>query len=163
MTRVLSLILILFFATLAFAQTPAEPLPANVYAAGLSVAPGGSPAVAGTGLYARLVSNDTGTYAFTVVDALPASVKPFTVTTNFGIGVAQKLVTIGKVNVFVPTAAGITYAGGNTGFQWSGGVMASIKYKEHYRIMPNVRFVKSAVSNGSGYQPVFGLMFGWGQ
>ena len=36
------------------------------------------PAIAGTGLYARLLSADTGTYAFTVVDAVPASVFPET-------------------------------------------------------------------------------------
>lgn len=145
----------------AIAQTPS--LPTNIYAGGISFNSSASPRIAGTGLYARLISDGSGTYAFTVVDALPASIKPFTVTSNFGVGIAQKIVTIGKVPIFVPTTAGVSFTGSNTGWAWSTGGMASIRIKNNWRIFPNVRILKSSVSGGSGYQPVVGVLFGWGQ
>ena len=145
----------------ASAQTPAPAL-TNIYAAGISFNNGASPAIAGTGMYAHLIADGSGTYAFTVVDALPTSLKPFTVTSNFGAGIAQKVFTIGSVPIFVPTSAGISYNGTNTGWAWSTGALASIKVKNNWRIFPNVRIVKSSVSNGSGYQPIVGVMFGWG-
>jgi hypothetical protein len=143
------------------AQTPA-PL-TNIYAAGISFNHSGSPGIAGTGLYARLISDGSGTYVFTVVDALPTTLKPFTVTSNFGAGVAQKVFAIGKIPIFVPTSAGISYNGTNTGWAWSTGTLASIRIKNNWRVFPNVRIVKSSVSNGTGYQPIVGLLFGWGQ
>lgn len=145
--------------------TPAAPatLPSNVYAVGVSYNQGASPSIAGTGLYAHLISDGSGTYAFTVVDALPASVKPFTVNTNVGAGIAQKLFTVGKVPVLIPTAAGISFNGTNTGWSWSTGVLASIKVNGQLRIMPNVRVQKSSVSVGAGYQPIAGILIGWGQ
>jgi hypothetical protein len=151
-------LLVIGFAVAATAQNPT-----NVYAVGASYNVGGSPAIAGTGLYARLMNDGSGTYAFTVVDALPNTIKPFTVSTNFSVGVAQKVLTIGKVPIFVPTSAGISYTGVNTGWQWNTGAMAVFKVKENWRIMPTVRLVKSSVSNGTGYQPVIGVLFGWGQ
>lgn len=144
------------------APAPAA-LPANVYAMGVSYNQGASPSIAGTGLYAHLISDGSGTYAFTVVDALPASVKPFTVSTNIGGGIAQKVFTIGKVPVLIPTSAGISFTGGNTGWSWSTGVLASIKISSNVRLLPNVRVQKSSVSGGAGYQPIVGLMFGWSQ
>jgi hypothetical protein len=160
MKRFILLTLFVSLAACGFAQ---DALPANVYAGGISYNVGGSPAIAGTGLYAHLISDGSGTYAFTVVDALPISVKPFTVSTNFGVGIAQKLFTIAKVPVFVPTSAGISYNGTNTGWAWSTGALASFKIKNNWRVMPNVRLVKSSVSNGDGYQPIVGVLFGWGQ
>lgn len=154
-------LLSLFLALPLAAQT--DTLPSNIYAGGISFNSGASPRIAGTGLYARLLSDGSGTYAFTVVDALPVSVKPFTVNTNFGLGIAQKLVTIGKVPIFVPTSAGVSYNGVNTGWAWSTGALASVKVKDNWRVMPNVRIVKSSVSNGAGYQPIVGVLFGWGQ
>jgi hypothetical protein len=143
----------------AFSQTDN---PANVYAAGISYNHGASPSIGGTGLYARLIADGSGTYAFTVVDALPATVKPFTVTTNMSVGIAQKLFTVGKVPIFAPTAAGISFTGLNTGWAWSTGGLASIKLKNNWRVMPNVRLLKSSVG-GTGYQPIVGVLFGWGQ
>jgi hypothetical protein len=64
----------------------------NIYAAGVSYNQGSSPQIAGTALWAHAVS-DSGTYAFTVVDILPLGYHPFVVTTNVGVGVAQKIVT----------------------------------------------------------------------
>jgi len=133
----------------------------NVAAVGVSVNPGGSPQVAGTGLWARRL-NDEGTYAFTIVDALPASVKPFTVTTNVGVGIAQRVFAINKVDIIVPTSAGISWTGNNTGWAWSTGGMAAFRYRQA-RILPNVRFLKSSVAgSGAGYSVIAGVLFGWG-
>jgi hypothetical protein len=157
---VLCLFVVLFLALGAFAQSPV-----NIYAAGVSFNNAGTPSIAGTGLYARQVSDGSGTYIFTVMDALPTNLKPFTVTSNFGGGIAQKVFTIGKVPIFIPTSAGISFNGTNTGWAWSTGALASIKLgaKSNWRIFPTVRIAKSSVSNGTGYQPVIGILFGWGQ
>jgi hypothetical protein len=40
--------------------------------------------------------------------------------------------------------------------------MASIRVKNNWRVFPNVRILKSSVS-GAGYQPIVGVLFGWGQ
>lgn len=131
-------------------------------AVGVSYNPGQAPTVAGTGLYAKLVAG-TGTYAFTVVDALPTSVKPAAVTTQMGAGIAQKIATIGKIKVFIPTSAGISYSGDNTGWAWTTGGLLSIPIgQSKYRIMPSIRVVKSSVSNNSDYQVISGIMFGVG-
>ena len=147
--------LLIIAASLMLGQT------ANVAAVGVSANPGGSPQVAGTGLWARLVSGQ-GTYAFTVVDALPASVKPFTVTTNVSAGIAQKFYTIKGVDLIVPTAAGVSWSGTNVGWAWSGGGMAAFKVGQA-RVLPNVRFLKSSVAGaGAGYQVIVGCLFGVG-
>ena len=148
--------LFLLAAGLMFGQT------ANVAAVGVSVNPSASPKVAGTGLYAKLVSGD-GTYLFTIIDALPASAKPFTVTTNVGGGVAQKVATIQGVPVYVPTSVGVSWTGKNLGWSWNTGGMAVIKVKGEVRIMPNVRVLKSSISGAdTGYQVIGGVLFGWG-
>ena len=152
-------ITILALATLAAAQTTNL---SNIYAAGVSGSPTAQPPVAGTALYAHLLDGNAGTYAFTVWDALPDTYKPFTVTTNVGIGIAQKAFTVGKFPIYVPTSAGIEWNGKNTGWQWSSGGLAAIKLHGAWRILPNVRFLKSSVSNGSDYQVIAGLMFGTG-
>lgn len=154
-------LLLILVCAVAFGQTAS--LPQNIYAGGISYNQTATPHIAGTALYARLINDGSGTYAFAVYDALPAAVKPFTVTSNVGGGVAQKLFTIGKVPVFVPVSGSVSFNGTNTGWAWSGGAMASMHLKGNWRVFPNVRFLKSSVSNGSGYQPIVGLMFGWGQ
>lgn len=155
---VLLIALMLFAPRAASAQV--APLD-NLYGAGVSYNVGGSPAVAGTGLYAHRLADST--YAFTAVDALPNTIKPFVVSTNIGAGVAQKLFTIGKVPVYVPTAVGISFTGSNTGWQYNAGALAAIHIKGNYYVMPTVRFLKSSVSGGTGYQPIIGVLFGFGQ
>jgi hypothetical protein len=143
----------------------AQSAPANIenlYAAGLSYSVNATPAVAGSALYAHRLS-DSGTYAFTHVDALPNTLKPFTVTTNIGAGIAQKVFSIGNVPLFMPTGAGVSFNGSNAGWEWNGGVLAAIHVKGKYFIMPTARFLKSSVSNGTGYQPILGLEFGIAQ
>lgn len=138
----------------------------NFAAAGVSYLAGGSgvSSVAGTGLYARLLSSSAGSYAFTVIDAVPQTVHPFVVGTNIGVGLAQYVFSIGRAAIYVPTAAGVSWSGTNTGWNWSTGAMASIPPKagSHARILPSVRMVKSSVSGNSGYQVIVGLAFGWG-
>lgn len=158
---VLAMLLLPSMAKAQIATIPPVPHPIqNLYALGASYNQGATPQVAGTALYAHLLTD--GTYAFTAVDALPASIKPFTVTTNIGIGVAQKLATVGKVDVYVPTAAGISFNGSNTGWEWNAGALAAIKIHGQYYVMPEARFVKASIG-GSGYQPIVGLLFAWGQ
>jgi|SRR5579872_895504 len=173
MKFVRTLLSVLLLSAAAFAQTPA-PIPApapapataasitNLYGAGISFNNAGTPSLAGTALYAHALSDGSGTYAFTVVDALPTSYKPFTVTTNISAGVAQKLFTLKNIPIFVPTSAGISFNGTNTGWAWSTGALAPIKVKGNYYLMPSVRVVKSSVSNGTGYQLIPGILFGWG-
>jgi hypothetical protein len=161
--RTLALVILALAATLAVAQTATTaPTVQNFYAGGVSYSVNASPDIAGTGLYAHLLGS-TGTYAFTAVDALTGTTKPFTVTTNIGAGVAQKLGTYGKVSFYVPTSAGISWNGSNTGWQWNSGAIATIPIKNNWYIAPTVRFLKSSVSNGSGYQPMFTVLVGYGK
>lgn len=132
----------------------------NVYAGGISYSVNATPGIAGTGLYARAL-NSSGTYAFTVIDAVPNTLKPFTVTSNVGVGVAQKVTLVGH-SVYLPTAAGISWNGTNTGWQWNGGVLVPVYEAKGLRYYATARFLKSSVSNGSGYQPIIGLLIGWG-
>lgn len=161
-------VLVLTIASACYAQTtPSAPAPTqltNIYAAGISYNNQGSPSVAGTALYARALTDGTGTYAFTVYDALPTSFKPFTVTSNVGAGFAQKVFSIKNTPVFIPTSAGISFNGTSTGWQWSTGALVPIKVsKKGWYVFPTIRVAKSSVSNGTGYQPIVGLLFGWGQ
>ena len=158
------LALSLFAAPNALAQVvPDAPLPQNVYAAGVSYNNGASPSIAGSALWAHQATDGSGTYAFTYMDVLPVSVKPFTVSTNIGVGIAQKLFTFGKVNVLMPVGAGLQVTGANTGWQWTGGAGATVPVKNNWFIFPNVRFNKGSVSNGAGYQLIGGVMVGWGK
>ena len=159
-------IALLFISAALFAQTPpnapsATPNPNNVYGAGISFNQGASPRVAGTALYAHLASDNSGTYIFTVVDALPQNTHPFTVNTNIGAGIAQKVFAVGKTPIYIPTSAGISFNGSNTGWQWSTGALASVKVKNGWHIFPNVRILKSSVSGNTGYQPIVGLLIGY--
>ncbi len=127
---------------------------------GASFQPGGTPKVALTALYAKPVA-DTKTAAFLVADALPLTAKPFSFATNVGAGVAENLFSLGPVDFWVPTAAGITWSTTpnktNTGFQASTGLLATIPIGPII-ISPNVRVLKSTVSNNAGYQVIPGVL-----
>lgn len=139
----------------------------NLYMAGVSYNSNGNPQVAGTAMYAHQI-NTSGTYAFSVYDAMPNTVKPLTVTSNIGVGIAQKVLTIDGHDLFMPTSAGISYTGTNTGWSWSAGAGVPFKFRAAadggaWYIMPIVRVVKSSVANGTGYQPIVTLTFGYGK
>jgi hypothetical protein len=152
-------LIFLFFVTYAaLAQTPIK----NIYAVGSSYNFNATPNIAGTALYAHYITSP-GTYAFTVIDVLPTNIKPLTVTNNIGAGLAQKMFTIGKASLIMPTTAGISWSGTNTGWQWTGGTAVIISLKSNFYLIPTVRFLKSSVSGGSGYQPILGLLVGWGK
>jgi hypothetical protein len=156
--KTLLLVIALFISLAAQAQAPVQ----NLYAIGGSYNINARPSVAGTALYAHYVAGP-GTYAFAAIDALPGTIKPFAVTSNVGAGVAQKLFSVGRVGLYLPTAAGISWTGANTGWQWSGGAAVTVRLKGSFGVMPTVRFLKSSVSGGSGYQPVIGLLFSFGK
>ena len=150
------------FAHSVSAQTVPTAPPAdgnNLYAVGANYSVNAKPAFAGSLLYARLLNANTGTFAFTNADFLPNTTRPFTVTNNIGAGVAQKVMTLGTVPIYCITGAGLSWSGTNTGYQYNGGCMASIKFKG-ILIMPAGRFLKSSVSNGTGYQPIIGFYIG---
>jgi len=160
------LLIVLAICLGAFAQTaPLAPTPLqNLYAAGVSWNQAGSPSVAGTALFAHLVNDGSGTYAFAVYDALPQNTHPFTVTSNVGTGIAQQVFKIGNTPVFIPTSAGVSFTGSNTGWSWSTGVGVPIKLgKGSWYAMPTVRVIKSSVAGGTGYQPIASILFGWGK
>lgn len=154
-----NILLIAALALGAFAQ--AAPV-ANLYGGGISYNNSGSPSIAGTALFAKSVDSQ-GTYAFGVLDALPNSFKPITVTTNISTGVAQRVFTLGKVDIFVPTSAGVSFQGSNVGWSWTTGGMGVFKIKGNWYGMAAVRVAKSSVSNGTGYQLIPGVYFGWGK
>lgn len=129
----------------------------NLYLAGGSYSAGATPAFAGSGLYARQIGS-SGTYAFTMVDALPSTTRPFTVTTSVAFGVAQRVATIDKIPVLIPTTAGISLTGGNPGWSWSTGLGAPFQVKPNWYVMPTVRVLKAV----DGYHPIVGVLFGWG-
>ena len=134
----------------------------NLGGIGISYNPGGSPSIAGTGLYAKLINSSSGTWAFTVIDALPTTLKPFSVTNNVGVGIGQKVVTINGIPIYVPTTAGISWTGTNTGWQGSTGGMAVVGIKGSLKLLPSIRLLKSSVNNNSGYQVIVGIGVGWG-
>jgi hypothetical protein len=145
--------LLLMVCTASYAQTIS-----NIYGMGASYNQSGTPSIAGTGLYAHLVSPSLGTYAFTVLDILPNNQKTFTVSTNIGVGVAQKLFSIKTVPVFVPASVGISTTGTNTGWAWTAGGMVVIPVKGNWYALPSIRLVKA----NSGYQPIIGVLMAWG-
>lgn len=132
----------------------------NIYAAGGSYNPGAEPSFAGTALYAH-AANGSGLYAFSLFDALPSTTKPFTVTTNVGIGVGQRVATLSNVGIYMPTAIGVAWTGSGVGYNWSTGALASIPVGSNFYIMPVVRVLKSSVG-GAGYTPIVGLLFAFG-
>lgn len=135
----------------------------NLYMAGASYSPAVTPTAAGTALYAHEIG-DSNTYAFTLIDAAPESLKPFTVTNNVGAGIAQQLFTIGKASVWVPTSVGVSWTGQNVGWSWSTGAGVPFQIgKTDWYVMPTVRVLKSSVAGATGYQPIIGVLFGWGQ
>ena len=160
----LILIAALLFGAMAFAQTPA-PAPAtpNIFGAGISwnqsASASASQQFAGTLFYARQ-QTEAGTYAFTVVDAVPTTFKPFTVTTNFGIGIGQRVFQLSKWTVYGTVAAGPSWSGSNTGWAWTGGGMAIHPLKGAWWIGPEARLVRSSVNNNNGNQFIFGVVFG---
>jgi hypothetical protein len=146
--------------TTAPAATPAGDL-TNIYGVGVSYNPGASPSVAGTAFQAHGIGN-TGTYEFTTLDALPNTAKPFTVTTNVGVGVAQKLLTLGTVPIYGTTSTGVAWSGSNAGWQYNFGAAAliSVRKDKNYFIMPTARVLKSTINGG--YSPILGVEFVFG-
>src|SRR5574337_159464 len=73
--------------------------PSDFVGAGISYSPGATPPIAGSGLYAHRLTDTNSTYAFTVIDALPTTLKPFIVTTQVAAGIAQKVYSNNKLVV----------------------------------------------------------------
>ena len=162
--------LCLLLAAFALGQTtpPAPVNPVNIWGVGASWNQGASSTLAqqfaGTAMYARAVADATGTYAYTVIDIVPTNVKPITVTTNVGAGVAQKMLSAGAWTIYATGAVGPSWNGGSAGWAWSAGGMAAHAIgKGTWYVAPMVRVISSNVSNQSGSQLIFSLGFGTAQ
>lgn len=137
----------------------------NTASAGVSIKPGDSAPVAGTALYTRRLADKTR--AFVALDAVPTNTRPFAVTTNVGVGIAQRVgpaITVWRreITFWIPTSAGVSWSGVHVGWKWDGGGLANIPLKGPTAIQPNVRFVKSSINNHSDYQVIGGALFSWG-
>jgi hypothetical protein len=98
-----------------------------------------------------------------MLDAVPSTTAPGKVNTSLGLGIAQRVSSIGRVSLLMPTGAGVDWTGDNVGWAWSTGLGAAIPLPNHMFLMPNVRGVKSSVSNGQGMRFIYGMMWGWGK
>ena len=136
-------------------------LPKNVYSAGTSYNPAGSPKVSVTALQARLVQ-EQGTYMFAAMDILPVPGKPGLVTSQLSVGLAARLLKIKDISIFAPTSAGVSTNGDNMGWAWTTGWLLDIPFGK-FRVQPIARVVKSSVSGGAGHQLITGVLIGWGE
>lgn len=153
------LFLFLVALLLTFVPTANAQLPTNAYFGGGSYSSGATPAFALTGLYTRSITDSTA--AFTIVDVLPES--KTTVSTSIGVGIAQRIATIGNIPIFAPTEAGVTVTGNNTGWSYSFGAAAPFQIKPNWYIMPIVRGQKESVAGGTGIRPIIGVLIGFGK
>jgi hypothetical protein len=135
----------------------------NLYMVGLTGNVGSDKPIAGTALYAHRLT-DVGTYPFTLIDVIPSSAKPLTVTTNIGVGVAQKIATIANVPVYSPASLSVSYNSTAVGYAYSGGIGAMFRPQagKNWFLMPTLRFSKSNIS-GDGIVLLPGLLYGWGK
>jgi hypothetical protein len=141
--------------------------PINLYAVGGSWNQSASGITAqqyaATAMYAR-AQTAAGTYAFTAIDLVPTSMTPVTLTTQTSVGIAQRVLSVAGWNIYATAASGPSWTGTNTGWAWLAGGMASHAVgKGNWRVMPNVRAIKSSINNNSGVQLIIGVMVGFGQ
>ena len=155
--------LFLLAAIAGFAQTTNPALsvtdPLNIWGAGVSWNQSASQQVAGTIMYAR-EQNTAGTYAFGLIDAVPTTYSPLTVVTNLGVGIGQKVMSVGAWTLYATVAAGPSWSGQSTGWNWSGGAIATHPIKGNWWGGINARVIKSSVNNNSGSQFIFGVLVG---
>jgi len=131
---------------------------AQIIGGGVSYNQSGSPSIAGTGIYAKELTS--GLWSFSLLDVIPTSTAPVTLTTQLSTGIGQRLFTVKSWQIFAPTTTGITWTGSNTGWTWTSGLMGIREIKGRL-VMPNVRWIKSTTNNNSSYQCVAGVMIGW--
>ena len=159
--KLISLLLLAAICAVAQTDNPGDPL--NIWGVGVSwnqsASASASQQFAGTALYAR-EQNTVGTYAFGVLDAVPTSYQPFTTCTNLGVGLGQKLVAVGSWTIYATAAAGPSWSGANTGWNWTGGAIATHAIKGKWWAGVNARTIRSSVNQNSGQQYIFGLLVG---
>jgi hypothetical protein len=148
-----ALLLLMIVSGLALAQD-------NFAAAGVSYNHSTAASLAGTAVYGHIIAGSS--WFFASLDVVPDSTKPATVSTNFAPGIAQKLFTIRWLDLYTVTGTGVSWAGSNTGWTWSGGEMPVVRLPRGWVIALPVRFIKSSVNNNSNYQVIATLMIGKG-
>lgn len=136
----------------------------NFYGGGLSYINGGNPALSGTLIYAHPASTSTGTYLVTIVDVIPVATKPFTVNTNIGAGVAQRVATIASHDIYGITSLSLSEDSTNVGYSFTAGGGMPFKLKtSNWYAMPILRVYKSSITGSQGFMPQLGVVFAWGE
>jgi len=117
-----------------------------------------APQIGGNLFYAHRIGETT--YNFNLVDVVSKTVKPFTVAVSITPGLAQQILNLNGKRIYILSTAGVAAGGQNLGFAWSAGGCAIIPIGRGWSIMPNVRALKSVLSD---YQAIYGIAVGWGK
>lgn len=140
---------------------PAQALPVDFVAAGVTYNQQNSPGVSGTGIYAHQLAATTGTYSFTAVDITSKTLKPFVTEVATTTGIAQRVYTFGSIPVFGVVSFGGAAAGSNAGLAYSAGGMFTVPLgKKGWTLAPGFRALKTALGEWQ-YLPT--LSFGYGK
>ena len=155
------------------ATIPNAPAPQlkDIYGAGLAYS--GTTHVAGSAFEAHLLTGNT--YTFTDFIAVPSTQtvkttdsatgavtasKSLGVSTNIGVGVAQKLVDFGKFPIYTTGTGGISWTGSDTSWQFNYGATSAIHLKGDYYLFPWVGGLSSPTVGGTKIEGGIDFAFG---
>jgi hypothetical protein len=143
------------------AQQPVSPLTLpfrDVVAMGAAWNQQAAPQINGMLVYATRIAE--GLYSFNLVDITPSTYKPFTITTNITIGLAQYMRTVGPARIYTVATAGVGAGGNTAGLAWTAGGVAMVPVgKKGLCLLLSVRALKNTMSD---FQGVYGIAIGWG-
>lgn len=115
--------------------------------------------ISGNLLYARRATADR-LYSFTFVDVVSKESKEFSTATSITEGIGLRTASIGKVGIYATTGVGVMAGYKDVGYSWTGGMALGIPLGKGWAVMPNVRFLKSSLTD---YQYIGGIMIGFGK
>lgn len=139
----------------------AQEAPVQFFAAGLAYNGYATPNVAFTALYAKKLNIGENVYSFNYIDVLSKTDKFYTVTPSVTTGLAKEFFKIQNMPIYGSTGIGASAGGNDFGWAWTAGAASSIAIgKQGWHLLPNVRMVKSSLSD---YQLIYGVMIGWGK
>jgi hypothetical protein len=136
-----------------------EPPIQNIVGGGVYFDQFSTPQIGGNLFYAQALSVTQGTYSFTLIDFTSKTVKPFTLMTTTSTGILQHMRDFGPVRIYGVGTIGVSAGGSNAGLAYTGGGVAVIPLGRNWFLLPNLRILKSAVSE---FQGVYGLAVGFG-
>ena len=115
-----------------------------------------SPKVTGTLGYAKLITGNT--YSFTTVDVNSAHTHPWSVQTSITTGIAQRLTTVSKFQIYTGGTFGVATTGSNVGGAYSGRVLIVRPIKGNWAGIAIMGVSGATISN---VRPVLGVGFGY--